>query len=434
MYIIVIFLFSIIILVKLSVTKSFDILRMSFWLYISYSFLILTHLFSGIYYNTGSIVRILPYFLSCLLLIVLGEKLGSYIKSPHVRNKLRVSLKGLCIISFAGSLILILDILRLNEIRFGFRIVDMKISLIGVLGNVISSLGLIAWLSSLYEYRINRLKLSIYSYLALFSFVSGGLLSAGRSALMIISISSIILLLWSNRKRNEVAKVFTLTDYQKERHPFAIYFVLFLSFSYFLMISDVRSGISDIDVKINQFEKGFSAKTSKQTINNVHNMGSLSHIYIETLYYYSHELIRLDIFYQYYNYPPLFGLSQMGYVERRLHWLFGDQATKSWNAVEWAVENKGKFRSHTWGTFVTNFIMDFGRIGTLVACLLLGITVGMLFKKFKENENSLTVVRQVIICSGIVFSIQTSPVSELIWMAPFILSSFIIVRPRYSNS
>jgi hypothetical protein len=423
MYLIVIFLFSIIILVKLWRTRSFNILRMSFWLYIAYAFLIITHLFSGIHYNTGSIIRILPYFFLCLILIIIGERLGMHIKSPNVRNKLKISLNSLCIVSFVGSLILMFDILRLNEIRFGFRIVEMKISLIGVLGNVISSLGLIAWLSSLYENRIKRVKISLISYLALFSYISGGLLMA-----------SVIMFLWGTRKRNELSKVNPLTIIEKNPRQFALFIVLFLGLSYFFMIANSRSGITDVNIKVKQFEKGFNAKTSKETLNDINNLGFLSRLYSETLYYYSHELIRLDIFYQYYNYHPLFGLSQMEYLERRLQWLIGDQAKISWNEVEKAIEGRGKFNSHTWGTFITNFIMDFGRIGTLIACLLLGIIVGILYKIFKENENSSTVVRQCTICAGIVFSIQVSPVTELIWMVPFILSSFIKVTPKFAKS
>jgi hypothetical protein len=187
-----------------------------------------------------------------------------------------------------------------------------------------------------------------------------------------------------------------------------------------------------LNVKISQFEKGFNAKTSEQTIKDVHNIGPFTHIYLEALYYYSHELRRLDIFFQNYDYPPLFGLSQMGYVERRLNWIIGDQETKRWNEVVDAVERKGRFNSHTWGTFITNFIMDFGRFGALIACFILGVFVGILFKSFKKKESSFTVVRQVLICAGIAFSIQVSPVSELIWMVPFVFSSFIHIIPLQS--
>lgn len=434
MYLIVILLFSIVVLVLLWRTSASDILKMSFWLYIAYAFLMITHLFSGIHYNTGSLARILPYFILCLLLIIVGEGLGIRIKSPHIITKLKISFKSLCLISFVGSVILIIDMIRLNDIKFGMRIDNMQISLIGVLGNILSSIGIIAWLSSLYENRINRRKISLVSYLALLSYISGGLLTAGRSALMLISISSVIIYIWGTRKRSELTRVNPLAVVEKKPSQFALFIILFLGLSYFFMISNSRSGITDVNVKVKQFELSFNAKTSKQTLNDINNLGFLSRTYSETLFYYSHELIRLDIFYKYYDYPPLLGLSEMGYLERRLQWLFGDQAKFSWDEVENAVEKKGKFNSHTWGTFITNFIMDFGRIGALFACLLLGLFVGMVYKKFKDNESDITVVRQVIICAGIVYSIQTSPVVELIWLFPFILSSFINISPQHTRS
>jgi hypothetical protein len=361
--------------------------------------------------------------------LILGEKIGLRVKSASPKSLIKVKLNRLCLFSVFGAALMIFDLLRLNEVNFGMRIVDLKISLFGVLGNAMESLGIIAWLVSLYEYRMNKVKIPLVAYLALIAYVSGGILSAGRQSILLISIASVILLIWSKKRKNELTKPSPITAFKKSQ-PWRLYIVLILFFSYFIVISNVRSGISNLEFKNKTLEKSFNAKTSSITKNEYNKLGVFSDIYIEYLYYYSHELIRLDVFYQHYHYHPLFGLGQLGYVERRLQWLFGKQSDLSWNEQVKAIERIGKFSSHTWGTFITNFIVDFGRIGTLLMCLLVGVIVGVLTKAFDREVSSFSVVRLCIVCAGAVFSIQFSPFSELIWTIPVILSSFLKVVPK----
>jgi hypothetical protein len=192
----------------------------------------------------------------------------------------------------------------------------------------------------------------------------------------------------------------------------------------------VRSGLSNIFDNVSVYEKEFNATTSESTINLANSLGGFTDIYLESSYYYSHELIRLDLLYQFYDYPPLFGLSQMSYFERRLQWLIGKQGDISWDQQVFALEEKGRFSSHTWSTFIGNFIVDFGRIGTLFACVFFGFLIGIIYRRFKENESPKTIIRQCIICTGIVFSIQFSPISELIYFTPLLFCSFLVLVPN----
>lgn len=427
MYLLILSIFIFIFLFILEYSKSKSILSINLWLLFSFTFLLLTNIFSGITYNVGNIFRILPYFILCLLLLLVGERLGRYLKMPSYRS-LTINLKVLSYISIIGSLLLFFDIIRLNVVRFGFRIEDLNISIFGVIGSVVSSLGLISWLFGLYNYRINRIKPRLYIYLSLLSYISSSILMAGRQIILLTLLSSIILIIWSRLKLKERGlnkfRLFII----KKKQPWLMYIFIILAVNYFLLISNQRSGITEIDNKIIAFEKNFNATTSTSTIKQVKSFGSLSHIYFEFLYYYSHELIRLDLFYYNYDFPPLFGLGQMHYIERRLHFLFGNLNEQSWNEQVIALEKKSRFNSHTWGTFITNFIVDFGRVGTLFACLIFGFVLGLIYRKFIEIENSQTVIRQVIICAGMVFSIQFSPLTELNWTFPLIVSFFIKVR------
>lgn len=434
-YIIISIIFAICVFLKLKKTNSIRLLKASLWLTISYSFLILTHLFSGISYNSGNVLRILPYLFLCLLLIVIGERLGKRIKLQSSRKLLRIKLSTLSYLAIVGSIIFIYDIIRHNQITFGTRIEDFQISIIGVIGNILSSLGIIAWLIGLYEYRMMNTKIPFYSYLSIISFVAGGILSAGRQSIILIALSSFIMYIWSNRKRKELEPIYNPRN-SKKKKPWGIILFSFIFISYFLIISNVRSGIFDINRKMNMLENFFNARISEKTLTDVKKMGSLSDIYIESLFYYSHQLSRLDLLYQHYDYYPLLGLSQLSYVERRLQWLVGKQGDLSWRKVEIAIEQKGNFSSHTWGTFITNYIIDFGRFGTLFMCLLTGIAIGICHKSLKDNETPEKVIRHCLIIAGVIFSIQFSPFAELIWIFPLILITIIKIdlREHIDNS
>jgi oligosaccharide repeat unit polymerase len=365
-------------------------------------------------------------------MLIIGEKIGSYIRTSNYSKTFKICLKKLSIYSIVGSLMFLFDLLRMNEIHFGLRILEYKISIIGTIGNALLGLGILVWLVSLYEYRINGVKIKFLSYLALLSYVSVGIASAGRQAIIIVLVSSLIIFMWTGKERQEKNKNLKVNQnhfFNKSPIPFGLVIFILLFFSYFLFISSIRSQIFEIDNKISMFENTFNAKTSQETINTVHNLGVLSDIYIEVLYYYSHELNHLQAMYKYYDLYPLYGLSQLTYVERRLQWLFGKQSDISWKEIERALESKGKFYSHTWGTFVTNFIIDFGRFGALIACLIMGIIIGIYHRKLINNSNSMSVIRQCLICTGIVFSVQFSPFCEMNWALPLILTSFLKVVP-----
>jgi hypothetical protein len=406
---------------------------MPLWLLFAYGFLLITHFFSGIKYQFGNIYRILPYFLICLFLLYFGHVIGRTLSTKSFYKVRSVKVQSVGLLSVCSSLIFILELLRLNDINLGTRIDDLTISTLGTIGNAFSGLSLLVWLYSLYYYKIDRIKIPLISYFCVLGYVAGGVLSAGRQSIIILCISSIILLIWSSKKSKEDFKKNPNNFVEKSSRPWGVYFIFFLFSSYFIFISAVRSGITDLYDKNVVYEKGFNSTTTETTKNVASFLGGLSDIYIESSYYYSHELIRLDLLYQYYDYPPLFGLGQMTYLERRLQWLIGKQGEASWNQEVIALEDKGRFSSHTWSTFIGNFIVDFGRIGTLFACLFFGLILGVLYRRFKENDCPRTVIRQCVICTGIVFSIQFSPISELIYFIPLVASSFIILIPSIKS-
>ena len=430
MYILVLIIFITIFYFIFKRSSSNKILSMSLWLYLAYGFLLITHFFSGIEYTFGDIYRVLPYFLGCIFLLLLGHRIGRTLQLKAINKNFHVKVKTLGFISVLGSIVFIYDIYRLNSINFGSRIEDLAVSPIGVLGNALSGFSLLVWLYSLYYYKVEKIKIPVIAYFSVLSYVAGGILSAGRQAIIILLISSLILLIWGSKKNKENLKNNPSLGVARNPKPWGFYILLSVFVGYFLFISQVRSGLSDLSAKISVYEKGFNSTTSDKTLNTANNLGGLSDIYIEGIYYYSHELIRLDLLYQYYDYPPIFGLFQMSYIERRLQWLVGKQGEASWEEVEFSLEEKGRFSSHTWSTFVGDYIVDFGRFGALIASFWTGYIAGIFYRRYKQNVCPKSIIRQTVICTGIVFSIQFSPVSELIYFIPLLFSSFLVLKPE----
>jgi hypothetical protein len=427
-YILIVIIFLAFVYYRLRRTSSKGMMSITLWLIISYSFLIITHLFSGILYNSGDLLRIFPYVATCLILIIIGDYAGRKIKTPGGIH-LKANPKLFAYLSITGSLLLPFDVLRLNVITFANRIEDFQISAIGVAGNMLISFGLVNWLSALYNYRINRTKISVLSYLSALSFVSGGILTAGRQSILILILCSLIMFIWSSQRRKELQPhVISKTN----KRPWGIIIIGMIFLAYFLTISAIRSRIQDKDLKLDMFEQFYTAKVSEETRSVVKHMGPLSDIYIEFLFYYSHELRRLDVLFQNYHYYPIMGLSQMGYLERRLQWLTGKQSEISWKEVEISVEQRGNFSSHTWGTFISNYIIDFGRAGTLIACLLTGLILGILYRRLATEETPQRIIRQCIILAGVIFTIQFSPLVELTWTLSLVITS--LAKPVFNLS
>ena len=117
MYILVLIIFITIFYFIFKRSSSNKILSMSLWLYLAYGFLLITHFFSGIEYTFGDIYRILPYFLGCIFLLLLGHRIGRTLQLKAINKKFYVQVKTLGFISVLGSIVFIYDIYRLNSIN-----------------------------------------------------------------------------------------------------------------------------------------------------------------------------------------------------------------------------------------------------------------------------------------------------------------------------
>lgn len=423
-YPLVLFLFVLLVSFVLRHVSSGQILRIRLWIIISFSFLLLTHFFSGFVYRVGSTLDILPYVFLCLFLLISGEGIGYNAKIKSLKPLGVVSVKLLSRVSLMGAVLVTFDYLRLNTIVIGMRIEDFKVSSIGVLGTIMCSGGIVVWLFSLCRFLIFKESIPIRAYLSLISYVIVGFLAGGRQAFLFLFLSSFILYVWSKKysKENFIQKV------KKRKAPIGLYVIILLVFAYFSTISAVRTQIFDIDNKIGLFESLGVSRLSDDSREVVRSLGPLSEMYLEGLFYYSHELPRLDILFDNYDYPPLLGLAQFQYISRRIEWLTGPVVDDYWKAVEYAVEVKTGFYSHTWGTFIASYIHDYGRIGTPIMCLITGLLAGFFSKNSLKSTFELSTIRQSLVCAAAIFSIQFSPFFDMLWFVSLMFITLFEIK------
>lgn len=402
--------------------SAYAIISLPIWILLAYSFLLLSHIFSPFTFHSGDYENILIYVFFALFLLIIGFYLGLSSNFPIVRSFFSININKLFYISVLGGGLAAFDFFRLNTIVLGMRIEDQQLSTIGVLGTFLSCFGIIVWLYYLYFYIIEFKTLNYKAYLGVITYLVFTILSGGRQAILLTFLSSLIIVLWGHKylREHNVPR-------KKRKKPIGVYFFLLLMITYFAIVSATRTQIFDIDDKMDMFEEESMARIDPNYREFARHFFAAD-IFIEAAFYYSHELTRLDIFYKNYDFVPMLGTSQCLYFSRRIQWLVGDLLDKSSSAQIEAVEVKGQFSSHTWGTFITNYIVDFGKLGALIACLISGFVVGITTKRCRESSKPFLIIRQGLICAGLIFSIQFSPFAEMCWFIPILFLSFVDLK------
>ncbi len=362
-----------IILYKISANK---LLNPNTWILIIYSFLLTVHFTFDVKYNAGNKYAVLPYFLISIFSVICGTNCGRMSRINTIFKYITsFNIKKMAFLSTAASIILIIDILRNNSIvELGTRIDDFKISIIGTIASAIAGLGLIPWLALLYRYLICKGKLPYYSFLSLFAFVSYDIVTGGRQTLFASIIATFVMISWCLKKRKEHRISYRL------KIPKSVYIAVLIFISYFLIVSAVRTSLSEEDTRVRYLEYVYSAKLGQETREFISDLGPLSDIVTEFGFYYSQELNRLDIMLDYYEPQVYFIPFEMSYITRRFPAIreIGD---KQWAAQE-KVFSKVDFFAHSWSTFLGNYYSNYGFLGAIIACFITGLIMGRFQKDF----------------------------------------------------
>lgn len=424
LYLISVIAYFVVVVVYLIRTSSRQVINPNKWFVIIFSFLLVVHFTFDVKYSAGNKYSALPYFLICIFSVLWGTRVGyKYIinKGPFT-YLLKINIKSLAYLSFISSIFLIVDILRNNSLLvLGTRIDDFQISIVGLIANLFSGLGLIPWLALLYAFMIRGVKMPVYSFLSLFAFLSYDIVTGGRQTMFASIISSIVMAAWCLKKKKE-ASIQT-----KIVLPKSFYIVFVLLISYFLVVSSVRTVVLDTDERISSLEYVFSADIGDDTEKLINKLGPLSSIYTEFGLYYSHELNRLDISLKNYEAPVYIFPFEMSYITRRIPFL-AEEGDRLWKTQERIFGSKVDFYAHTWSTFLGNYLVDYGLIGSIIACFITGLIMGKFRRRFEEKYKLILLIRLCTLMGGIFIAIEFSPLSQMTWFVCILFSSLFDIK------
>lgn len=421
-YLISMILFIIIVCIIIKRISYNNIIDISFWIIIFYSFFLIVHFTFGVEYKSGNALRALPYFLLGTFAVLLGIKKGEKITKRkriilHVFNA-----KKILYLTFVFSIILMYDIYKNNTILLiGSRIEDFQISTIGTIANIIASFGLIPWLGYIYNFITKNKKFPLYSFLGLFAFIAYDLITGGRQTIFISLLSTSVMFIYSYKKKKYIHPNFKLNI------PYSVYGIFIIIFLFLFTVSSNRTKITSIDFKIEYLENFFSADIDNNTEKLIRELGPFGDIYTEFGLYYSHELNRLDILLENYDKFPTCFPSEMGYFVRRIPGL-EDIINEYWIYQEKLFEGRNNFSVHTWGTFLTNYIINYGKIGAILACFITGLIIGRFQKKFYDSQSLSYLIRQCILVSSVFISLEFSPLYLLSLFSTILFSTFFDIK------
>lgn len=389
------------------------------WLLIGWSFSFGLYLFSGItYYYKLSLEAGLYYWGVCFAVIVgfrfskkFHLKIGYNRKGrliPKLNTLTRKSYRLYASGVILGSLMVVIDILRLNTISFNLHS-SINISGIGNIGILMSSLGLILWLYECVYAIKNNVKFRPVAIICTIAYLIPALITSGRQSILIMTISSFIVLFycfskWPNYK------------YKKYIYGPIILAVVGL-FVYTTLISASRTAVSN---KIELFNFMYKSSVSEETTDLLDKMGPFRTIIMEILFYYSHELSMFQILFSSYDGPLFYGMSQLSLVARNIP--AGGGMTISdllWTYYD-SMSDKAGVYAHVWRSAAGNCLVDFGVIGGLIFALVIGYVVGTFYKKSRRNDSAYSTVGLALICAGMLFAMQFSPICEAYWIYPMI--------------
>lgn len=383
-----------------------------FWLFASWGLMMGLYYTSGIDYAYRLSLETWVYLLICWIVFLgayfIGESYQVYLLRYHksfyygdtILSTVYYRLSLFCFILW------MIDLFRLNRISFGYRIAEFSISKIGAICWLFVPLSIIVWLFELACAVQNNKRIPPRGYISALVFIIPAIVTAGRQALLIFLLSTFIVLGYSLNS-------LTIYRHRKAIKIIGLIALIFVGW-YLVVISTIRSGTVD---KVALLEFTFNSKTPEMLVQFVKNSGGLGQVFLDFVYYYSHEVPGFEIFYRYYDGPLFWGMFQMPYIGRRLP--IGTQLDydTAWAYLDMMAARAGIY-SHTWRTAISSFIIDFGRVGTVFFIGLLGFAIGKKRKKFMYSKTQYELVFLSLICVGGFFSVQYSPFTETSWAYP----------------
>lgn len=324
------------------------------------------------------------------------------------RNENRLYRSFLFLVTVVGFIVYIIDFFLRNSLSDPNLHVAVNISSIGVIGKIMSLSGLLLWLFDCVYSVQNDKKIPLDAFIAAGIYLVPALITSGRQSMLIFIAAT------------ASAVGFTFLSHRKYRYRKNILicivclFVLLVAFCVYVAV--FRQYSTD---KSEIFEKMFACTVSAGSRKLLNKTGFLKSLLLEVVGYYSHELPMFQLFLDNWSGPFFLGASQLTIISQNLPASSPFNYANMWSFLQEIADRNGIY-SHTWRSYAANFIIDFGFVGAFFAVLAVGLLCGWLYRRAIKRRRVSDIVLISLICSGMFFSMQYSPLAEGYWTYPLL--------------
>ena len=380
-----------------------------FWLLVWWILII------GIYFTANvkwkySMSIFTAFFIAyCFVILVLARKYGmkSNVKIFSVKPNTTV-LKMSIFLGLFGDFLFIIDYLRLNGINSSLKS-SYDISLIGGIGSIFVPILLVNGLYYLAKDIKENKKISIMPICLLGAYTIPCILNNGRESLLYVIIG-VISIYGYTCNFDDVKKI----DYQKTLKNLLLFFLILIIMNFILKISQDRFGENEISTYLN------THNVSPDTITEAKKWGKLEFLYYNFISYFGHQIPFLEFVLKEYDGPYMFGMYEFNIISRRLPSFLDLDYRSVGLKLKYLYSANGESFSGCWQTVLGSFVFEFGKFGVPVICLILGVALGKINKKYYETYDLRYAVLKSLICLSMFSTIQLGPFYNILVYGAFI--------------
>ncbi len=399
------------------------------WFIIGFITIALFYIFSGIEWGTPLQWDTIVYLLLVGVFIYFGYWLGyrtdkyrridrdTIIKREQSLNEINTFKYAL--ISIVSGILWLTTMIANNNIEFGFRLESYTQSLVSQVSLIFIGFSLFVWVYELLKAILSDKVPKLYACICLAVYLIPNLVYAGRQCILVGGFSTLLTFIYATRINKKY-------KYKKQSIG-ALIGLLGLVTIYFMFITEVREGVVD---RVRMYEVMFNSHTSDQLKTIVDRMGPFKKIFLQLDYYYSSVLPGFEALFKNYDGPICLGAFQFQYISRRFPGYIGSLNELARENIK-SLSNNLFMYDAIYRTYLRGFIIDFGRIGAVLASGLCAFWLGKSRRHYLKYRNEYNTVLQIILCAGMLHAIEYSPLYDgNTWAYSFYMTLFVGLYER----
>lgn len=369
-----------------------------FWLICWWGLVFGTSILSNIYWGYDISSSTLIYIIAIFILFLVGRYFGKNFNQIRITKREDyhpTKYNFITILGFLGTVMFVFDYLHLNgmsTVKSGYNI-----SIIGSLGSLFMPILLVMGLYRFGYYYYYYKKVDLKSFIYLLAYILPSILNSGRESIFNILIGIFVIKSFCDDQTVKKRKKITI-----KRIVITVTILFFVIITLMKVYSLTMTRFTNNEVNVFLFRN----KVPNSIINEANKLGDLKYIYYTILSYFGHQLAFLSCMFYEYSGPYMYGMFELNILSRRLPKFLGLDYTLVSNTVKYLAN--GRFKGD-WFTIIGSLIVDFGKIGALVAIIIIGFFVGIMRKRFKISPNIENLSMISLICLSMMSTVQLGP-------------------------